>query len=57
MPKKPNRYSGVDSRPWKVITRGGQVFRNSEGKLMNNFRGYKDAWAAAQKVGGVAVRA
>jgi hypothetical protein len=60
---KKNRYSGIDSQDWKVVTRLGQELHlkvmgpDGEPKWITRFDGFRSANAAAHKLDGYAVRA
>lgn len=68
--KRKMRYSGTDTREWKVITHMGEELSRYEPKLVattpkkvyemvlvRRWNGFKAANRAAQALGGVAVRA
>lgn len=68
--KRKLRYSGTDTREWKVITHSGKELSREEPRLVavdpkkvyemvlvRRWNGFKAANRAAQALGGVAVRA
>jgi len=50
------RYSYTSPVPFKVVNYQGETLRDSAGKLLTGFKGYRDANVAAKEYGGVAVR-
>ena len=62
--KKNDRYNGLDSSNWKVVSFQGVTLSSSETdekgrvsvRILKGFNGFKAANAFAVKVGGVAVR-
>ena len=51
------KFTYADVRPWKAVGTDGKTLRDESGKLLNTFKGYRDAQKAASKLGGQAVRA
>lgn len=50
------KYTYTDTTPFKVVNYQGKTLRDTTGKLLTGFKGYKDAKVEADKVGGVAIR-
>ncbi|USL85060.1 hypothetical protein [Arthrobacter phage SWEP2] len=52
------KFTKKDVRPWRVCTRQGKTLTNKRGERLDQFSGYADAQAVADKIpGAVAVRA
>lgn len=49
-------FNGKDVRTWKVVGADGKVLKNSDGRIMNSFDGFRSANEAARAYGGTAVR-
>ncbi|MFC8037837.1 hypothetical protein ACFUOZ_00595 [Paenarthrobacter sp. NPDC057355] len=50
------KFTYADVRNWRVVNNAGKTLRDGDNKPLNHFDGYRNAQAAATKLGGYAVR-